>query len=89
MTREQYLEKQVLDLINLELLPRMRNSKGQDDRNRYMSFFNMLYTSSRVHPLQLLLMYGRVLTNEEWDLIMKTFEEENYITAPSDILERR
>lgn len=75
MTREEWLNEQVLKLANEEILTRIRK---RENIGEIFGKIGFLYSCCRIHPLELLMILSRVMKDNEFNEVMKIFKEENY-----------
>lgn len=85
MTREEYLEKRVLDLTNKFILPQIRDRENLDKTTIFRKI-GFLYQCSRIEPLELLLILGRVMTDKEFNNIMQIFKDEDFCIFNADYI---
>ena len=81
MTRDEYFKQQVEDLINKEILPRLKKREKDMSKEDIAEINNigLFYSVDRYHPLQVLIKLARILTNEEYEEIMNSFKEKGYL----------
>lgn len=77
MTREEYLEKKVLDLVNKYILPQIKDRQNLD-KTTIFGKIGFLYQCSRINPLELLLIMGRVMNDKEFSNVMQIFKDSDY-----------
>lgn len=77
MTRDEYLEEQVLKLTNDFILPQIRDRENLD-KTTILGKIGFLYRCSRINPLELLLILGRLMNDKEFNNIMQIFKDSGF-----------
>lgn len=77
MTREEYLEKRIEEFTNKFILPQIRDRENLD-KTTIFGKIGFLYSCSRIEPLELLLILGRVMNDKEFNNVMQIFKDSGY-----------